>query len=121
MESVLRGGGDLATDLEPDLSGRSFTMAQKVFDQILEALRTGASDLGGRTGETVSQVSESVNRVLDEAGSEGAKIRRTLVRNWTSLEKPRRSRTIPVLLGILALGAATAYLVGRTTPSDSPG
>jgi hypothetical protein len=96
-------------------------MAQKVFDQILEALRTGASDLGGRTGETVAQVSDSVSRVLDEAGAEGAKIRKTLVRNWTSLQKPRRSRTVPVLLGILALGAATAYLVGRTTPAAPRG
>jgi hypothetical protein len=61
-----------------------------------------------------------VNRILDEAGTEGAKIRKTLVRNWTSLDKPRRSRTVPVLLGILALGAATAYLVGRTTPPGSP-
>ncbi len=96
-------------------------MAQKVFDQILEALQTGASDLGGRTGETVAQVSDSVSRVLDEAGAEGAKIRKTLVRNWTSLQKPRRSRTVPVLLGILALGAATAYLVGRTTPAAPRG
>jgi len=93
-------------------------MAQKVFDQILGALRTGASDLGGRTGETVAQVSDSVSRVLDEAGSEGAKIRKTLVRNWTSLETPRRSRTVPILLGILALGAATAYLLGRTIPAE---
>ena len=97
-------------------------MAQKVFDQILEALRTGASDLGGRTGETVSQVSDSVNRILDEAGSEGAKIRRTLVRNWTSLERPRRSRTIPVLLGILALGAGFVVLEGLFVLSErAPG
>ena len=46
-------------------------MAQKAFDQILGASRTGASDLGGRTGETVAQVSDSVSRVLDEAGSAG--------------------------------------------------
>lgn len=96
-------------------------MPQKVFDQILEAFKSGASDLGGRTGETVAQVSDSVSRVLDEAGSEGAKIKKTLVRNWTSLERPRRGRTVPVLLGILALGAAAAYLVGRTAPTEPRG
>jgi hypothetical protein len=96
-------------------------MPQKVLDQILGALRTGASDLSGRTGETVAQVSDSVSRVLDEAGSEGAKIRKTLVRNWTSLERPRRGRSVPVLLGILALGAATAYLLGRTSPTEPRG
>ncbi len=96
-------------------------MAQNVFDQVLGALRTGASDLGGRTGETVAQVSDSVSRVLDEAGSEGAKIRKTLVRNWASLDKPRRSRTVPILLGVLALGAATAYLLGRAAPAEPRG
>ena len=90
-------------------------MAQKVFDQILAALRTGASNLGGRTRKTVSQVSDSVTRVLDEAGSEGAKIRKALVHNWTSPERSRRGRFVPVaLVGLLALGAATAYLLGRT-------
>ncbi|MEO8053726.1 MAG: hypothetical protein ABI768_01135 [Acidobacteriota bacterium] len=96
-------------------------MPSKVFEQILDVLRTGASDLGGRTSETAAQVSDSVSRVLDEAGSEGAKIRKTLVRNWSSLERPRRSRTVPVLLGILALGAATAYLMGRTAPPEPRG
>lgn len=96
-------------------------MAKKVFEQILDVLRTGASELGGRTSETAAQVSDSVSRVLDEAGSEGAKIRKTLARNWTSLERPRRSRTVPVLLGILALGAATAYLLGRAAPAEPRG
>jgi hypothetical protein len=96
-------------------------MPKKVFEQILDALRTGASDLGGRTSETAAQVSDSVSRVLEEAGSEGAKIRKALVRNWTSLERPRRSRTVPVLLGILALGAAAAYLLGREAPADARG
>jgi hypothetical protein len=66
----------------------------------------------------VAQVSDSLSRVLDEAGSEGAKIRKTLVRNWTSLERPRRRRTVPILLGILAVGAATAYLLGRAAPAE---
>ena len=96
-------------------------MAKKVFEQILDVLRTSASDLGGRTSETAAQVSDSMSRVLDEAGSEGAKIRKALVRNWTSLERPRRSRTVPILLGILALGAATAYLLGRETPTEPRG
>lgn len=90
-------------------------------DQVLSAFRTGASDFNARTGNTVAQVADSVSRVLDEAGSEGAKIRKTLVRNWTSLERPRRSRAVPVLLGVLALGAATAYLLGRTGPSTPRG
>jgi hypothetical protein len=111
----------LQTLPQPDSSGRSFTMPQKMLDQILEAFKSGALDLGGRTGETVAQVSDSVSRVLDEAGAEGAKIKKTLVRNWTSIEKPRRGRTVPVLLGILALGAAAAYLVGRTTPDTTRG
>jgi hypothetical protein len=88
-------------------------MTKNAFDPIIAAFRGGASDLGSRTEETVTQVANSIGRILDEAGSEGAKIRKTLVRNWTSLERPQRSRAVPVLLGILALGAATAYLVGR--------
>lgn len=96
-------------------------MPNKIFEQILGVLRTGASDLGGRTSETAAQVSDSLGRVLDQAGSEGTRIRKTLARNWSSLERPRRSRTVPVLLGILALGAATAYLIGRTTPAEPRG
>lgn len=96
-------------------------MPKKVFEQILDALRTGATDLGGRTSDTAAQVSDSVSRILDEAGSEGAKIRKALARNWSSLETPRRSRTVPVLLGIVALGAATAYLLGRAAPAGPRG
>ena len=88
-------------------------MKKNAFDPIISALRGGASDLGSRTGETVTQVAHSVGRILDEAGTEGTKIKKALVRNWTSLERPRRSRAVPVLLGVLALGAATAYLLRR--------
>jgi len=96
-------------------------MSKKALDHILAGFREGASDLNERTGATVAQVADSVSRVLDEAGSEGAKIRRTLVRNWTSLERPRRRRTVPLLLGVLALGAATAYLLGRAAPTTARG
>jgi hypothetical protein len=96
-------------------------MKKNAFDPIISAFRGGASDLGSRTEETVTQVANSVGRILDEAGTEGAKIRKTLVRNWTSLERPRRSRAVPVLLGVLALGAAMAYLLGRTGPSEPRG
>lgn len=96
-------------------------MKQNTFDPIISALRGGASDLGGRTQETVTQVANSVGRILDEAGTEGAKIKKTLVRNWTSLERPSRSRAVPVLLGILAVGAATAYLLGRMVPLEPRG
>jgi hypothetical protein len=93
-------------------------MAKNALDHILSAFHTGASELNERTGNTVAQVADSVSRILDEAGSEGAKIRRTLVRNWTTLERPRRGRSVPILLGVLALGAATAYLLSRT-PADA--
>ena len=88
-------------------------MAKNVLDQFLRAFRTGASEINKRTGETVAQVADSVSRVLDEAGTEGAKIKRTLVRNWTSLERPRRGRSVSMILGILAVGAAAAYLLAR--------
>lgn len=96
-------------------------MPKSALDQIISAFRSGSSELNTRTGQTVAQVADSVSRVLDEAGSEGAKIRKTLVRNWTSLARPRRSRAVPVLLGVLALGAATAYLLGRTGPTEPQG
>jgi hypothetical protein len=96
-------------------------MAKNPLDQIVSAFRAGASELYARTGETVAQVSDSLSRVLDEAGSEGAKVRRTLVRNWTSLERPRRGRAVPILFGVLALGAATAYLLGRTAAPEARG
>lgn len=96
-------------------------MKQNAFDPIISALRGGASDLGSRTEETVTQVANSVGRILDEAGTEGAKIKKTLVRNWTSLERPSRSRAVPVLFGVLALAAATAYLLGRTVPLEPRG
>ncbi|HEX5855214.1 MAG TPA: hypothetical protein VFZ57_06300 [Thermoanaerobaculia bacterium] len=88
-------------------------MTKNALDPIISALRGGASDLGGRTQKTVTQVASSVGRILDETGTEGAKIKKALVRNWTSLGRPRHSRAVPVLLGVLALGAATAYLLGR--------
>jgi len=96
-------------------------MKKNAFDPIISAFRGGASDLGSRTEETVTQVANSVGRILDEAGTEGAKIKKTLVRNWTSLDRPRRGRAVPVLFGVLALGAATAYLLGRAVPSGSRG
>lgn len=89
-------------------------MTKNALDPIISALRGGASDLGSRTEKTVTQVAHSVGRILDEAGTEGTKIKKALVRNWTSLERPRHSRAVPVVLGVLALGAATAYLLGRT-------
>jgi hypothetical protein len=96
-------------------------MNKNAFEPIISAFRGGASDLGSRTEETVAQVANSVSRILEEAGTEGAKIKKTLVRNWTSLERPRRRRAAPILLGILALGAATAYLLGRAGPFESRG
>ena len=88
-------------------------MSKNAFDQIVSAFRSGASELSERTGDTVTQVANSVSRVLDEAGSEGAKVRKALVRNWTSLERPHRGRWTPMILGAVALGAATAYLLTR--------
>ncbi len=96
-------------------------MAKNAFDQLLSAFRSGASEINERTGETVGQVADSVSRILDEAGAEGAKIKKTLVRNWTSLDRPRRGRSVPVILGVLAVAAAAAYLVGRPTPAESRG
>lgn len=96
-------------------------MSKNALDHILSAFRTGATDFNERTGETVAQVADSVSRILDEAGTEGAKIRKILVRNWTSLARPRRRRALPVILGVVALGAAAAYLLGRAVPSDSRG
>lgn len=96
-------------------------MAKSAFDQVLSAFRSGASEINERTGETVAQVADSVSRVLDEAGSEGAKIKRTLVRNWTSFDRPRRGRSVPVILGVLAVAAAAAYLVRRAIPAESRG
>ncbi|MFI5119436.1 MAG: hypothetical protein ACHQM4_03440 [Thermoanaerobaculia bacterium] len=93
-------------------------MPKNSLDQIVSAFRAGASELNARTGETVAQVSDSLSRVLDEAGSEGVKIKRTLVRNWTSLERPRRGRAVPILVGVLALGAATAYVLSRTAATQ---
>jgi hypothetical protein len=90
-------------------------MAKNAVEQVLGAFRT---DLHERTGETVAQIADSVSRVLDEAGSEGAKIRRTLVRNWTSLERRPRRRYVPVLLGLVGLGVAAAYFIGRAAPAS---
>lgn len=96
-------------------------MTKNALDQIISAFRGGSADLGGRAEETVTQLANSVGRILNEAGAEGAKIKKTLVRNWSSLERPRRSRAVPVLLGLVALGAAAAYLMGRTAPSEPRG
>jgi hypothetical protein len=87
-------------------------MAQNGFDQVLRALRAGAAEFQARTGDTVAQVANSVSRILDEAGTEGVKIKQALVRNWTTLERPRRSR-VPVLIGLVGLGVAAAYFARR--------
>lgn len=88
-------------------------MAQTLLDHLLAALRVGADDLHERTGETVCQVAGSLNRILEAAGAEGQKIKKTLARNWTSLERPRRRRPVPLLLGLFGLGIAAAYLARR--------
>ncbi len=95
-------------------------MAKNAFNQIVSALRGGASEFGSRKDDTVKQVASSVGRILDEAGTEGAKIKKTLVRNWTSLERPRRSRTVPILFGVLGMGIAAAYLLSRGAASSPP-
>lgn len=94
-------------------------MPKNTWDHILSALKSGAAELDERTGETVGQVADSVSRILDEAGTQGAKIKKTLVRNWTSLERPRRGSSMPIVLGIVALGAAAAYLVSRSGSAAS--
>ena len=94
-------------------------MTKNAFEQLKTAFRGGASELGSRTDETVTQVANSVGRILDEAGAEGAKIKRTLVRNWTSLERPRRSRNFPLLFGALGVGIAAAYFLRRVSASSS--
>ncbi len=97
-------------------------MTKNTFGQILAALSGGSSELGSRTNETVTQIANSVGHILDEAGTEGAKIKKTLVRNWTSLERPRRSRAVPVLFGVLGVGLAAAYLLRRVAvESESRG
>ena len=94
-------------------------MARTTWDHILSALKSGAAELDERTGETVAQVADSVSRILDEAGTQGARIKKTLVRNWTSIERPRRGSSMPILIGIVALGAAAAYLVTRSGATAS--
>lgn len=96
-------------------------MAKNAWDHILAALKTGAGELDARTGETVAQVADSVTRILDEAGTQGSKIKKVLVRNWTSIERPRRGRAMPILLGVVALGAAAAYLVSRSGAASTRG
>ncbi|MEO8585158.1 MAG: hypothetical protein ABI584_03270 [Acidobacteriota bacterium] len=94
-------------------------MKTDTFAQVISALRGGSSEVGSRTDETVTQLANSVGRILNEAGAEGAKIKKVLVRNWTSLERPTRSRTVPILFGVLGVGIAAAYLlrrVGTTSP-----
>jgi hypothetical protein len=93
-------------------------MAKTALDSILSAFRAGASEFNERAGDTVSLVADSVSRVLDEAGSEGAKIRKALVRNWTAVTRPRSSRTVPILLGVVALTAAAAWLASRQSQGD---
>ncbi|GEM_PF-1703303 len=93
-------------------------MTKNAFNQIISALRGGSSELGSRTEETVTQVANSVGRILDEAGTEGAKIKKILVRNWTSLERPRRNRSVPLLFGVLGVGIAAAYLLSRVAASS---
>jgi hypothetical protein len=93
-------------------------MTKNAFDQIISAFRGGASEVSSRTEETVTQVANSLGRILDEAGTEGAKIKQTLVRNWTSLERPRPNRSVPLLFGALAVGIAAAYLLRRVAASS---
>jgi hypothetical protein len=93
-------------------------MTKNAFDQIISAFRGGASEVSSRTEETVTQVANSLGRILDEAGTEGAKIKQTLVRNWTSLERPRGNRSVPLLFGALAVGIAAAYLLRRVAASS---
>lgn len=93
-------------------------MTKNTIDQVISALRGGSSELGNRTDETVTQVANSVGRILNEAGTEGAKIKRVLVRNWTSLERPTRSRTVPILFGVIGVGIAAAYLLRRVAATS---
>ena len=93
-------------------------MTKNAFEQILSAFRGGASELSSRTDETVTQLANSVGRILDEAGTEGVKIKKTLVRNWTSLDRPSRKRNVSLLFGALGVGIAAAYLYRRAAATS---
>jgi len=94
-------------------------MSKATLEAILTALRGGASDLNARTEDTVAQLATSVSRLLDEAGTEGAKIRKTLVRNWTSLDRPRPRRNLPLVIGAVGVGLAAAYMLRRVATTSA--
>lgn len=93
-------------------------MAKNTLEQILIALRGGASDVNTRTEDTIAQLATSMSRLLDEAGEEGSKIRKTLVRNWTSFDRPRSNRSLPLLIGAVGVGLAAAYMLRRVAISS---
>ena len=92
-------------------------MGRKVPDPLLDSLREGAADAGGRVQEVVVDMAEKIDDVLDEARYEGIhltkKVKQELVRRWQSVDRVGRENAFLMAFSALAVGLAIGYLLTR--------
>ena len=92
-------------------------MGRKDPDTLLDSLREGAADAGGRVQEAVVDMAEKIEGVLDEARSEGVdlknRVKQELLRRWQSADRAGRENAFLMALGALVVGIAVGYLLTR--------
>ena len=87
-------------------------MAKSILENVLSIVRAGTKELNARSQPVVEQVAESVGHVLDEAGTEGVKIKKALIRSWTGPQ--RYGAMLPIILGGAAAALLAAAFLNRT-------
>ncbi len=92
-------------------------MPMKDSTGLVESLREGAAETGGRVQEAVAAVAEKIEDALEDAKYEGyhlkKKVQEELVRRWKSVDRVGRENAFLMALGALAAGVAIGYLLRR--------
>ncbi len=92
-------------------------MAAKNVEDVVGAIREGASDAGARVEEAVHEVAGRIEEALDEARFEGRylgrRVKEELSRRWKTVDRVGRENAFVMALGALAVGVLVGYLVSR--------
>lgn len=92
-------------------------MTKSILENVVNVVRTGTREFNSRSEPVVEQIADSVGHILDEAGTEGVKIKKALIRSWTGPR--RRGALLPIILGGAAAALLAAAFFNRTVKTAS--
>lgn len=88
-------------------------MARSRVDDILGSMREGLSDARGKGQDLAKEVAGRVEDVLDEAGAQGARVRKELARRWKTVDRVGRDNAFVMAVAALGIGVVVGYLLSR--------